>query len=249
MKIPVVARLAVGACWASFLVAQPVQAQCKPGDILIGEDAEYWYCSAPERTERVEYHLNRVRDQLLGEQWRFRKAVIDAAGALARQGIQYQYGGKLRITSGGGVTHICVAEECARHPDVGVDCSGLAEYAAQYSACFVSGFYRAAGVALRGLVNNATGQATHFRKHAAFMPRSGAPSPGDFIFFENTARDTKGITHVGIYLGTTRDGDMLIIHASSRARRVIFSRLSPADDLANKVAGYGDTSLLYTRTR
>lgn len=230
---------------AVLLVWGEAGAQCDPGDILIGEDEKYWYCAKPEQLHVAAEVLDKISGRLIGPEWRYRKAVIDTAGALAREGRLYRYGGKIRVTSSGQETWICVASECAGTP-ASIDCSGFAEYSAR-AACFVTGFYRAAGVALRGVVGNAQQQSDFFRSRSAFIRPSGAPAPGDFIFFENTARGRKGITHVGIFLGRTADNVIFMIHASSHAGRVIFQRLKPGDDLSDKLAGFGDVSIALPR--
>lgn len=228
--------------FAAFIVTSIfATAQCRPGMVLVGEDEHYWYCSAPVPAHDVREVLNKNNPELLGNQWRFRKAILDAVASLVHEGQVYQYGGKLRVSSQGTTTYICVSEECRGSDVNGIDCSGAAAYG-ELSACFVGGFYRATGM-LRGLETSAAEQAEFFKRHKAFRRRSETPIAGDLIFFKNTARHRKGITHVAIYVGTTRDGRTVILHASSRAGVVLFDNL--ASDLASKIAGYGDSSRLF----
>jgi hypothetical protein len=223
-----------------------MSSQCRPGMFLVGEDEHYWYCSGPATTDTVRDVLQKENPELLGDQWRFRKAVMEAVASLARDGRIYEYGGKLLVTAQGTRTYICVSEECRGSTVDGVDCSGAAAYG-ELSACFVSGFCKAAGAA-RGLETSAAEQAEFFKRHKAWRSQSQTPIAGDLIFFRDTARNRKGITHVGIYVGTTRDGRTVILHASSRAGVVLFDDL--AADLASKIAGYGDSSLLFaTKTK
>jgi len=187
-----------------FLLETTLTAQCRPGWLLIGEDDQYWYCSSPARRSDVSEVLEKQNPELLGDQWRFRKAVIEAVGSLAEAGLPYKWGGKLRVSAAGGVTYICVAESCGGESGLGIDCSGTAAYG-ELSACFIKGFFYAMG-RMRGLESNAAGQAEYFKRQNAFRSRYATPLAGDLIFFRNTARNRNGITHVAIYLGTTRDG-------------------------------------------
>lgn len=239
---------------ASLTFASSVtHAQCKPGDILIGEDANYYYCASPASKDEIKSiakKLDKIRREgpkhLLGEEWRFRKATFDTLGCLARKQSPYVFGAKIVFPA-----------ECANslNWDLPVDCSGAIAYASRFAAFFVSGFYRDEFNTLRGLHTDAAGQALLFKTKKAFIPRWGNPSAGDVIFFEQTydkdgngvvdKRD--GITHVGIYLGTSRDGKKLIIHASSRARKVVFSKISKGFE--KKLAGYGNISRLYMNVK
>ncbi|HYX52977.1 MAG TPA: NlpC/P60 family protein [Candidatus Limnocylindrales bacterium] len=217
-------------------------AQCRPGLVLVGEDAHYWYCSAPLAASDVHEVLDKNNPEMLGSQWRFRKGILDAVAGLARDGRVYQWGGKILVQANGTSTWICVADECRNSTANGIDCSGAAAYG-ELSSCFIGGFYAAAGT-IRGLETSAAGQADIFKRYKAFRGRSDTPLPGDLIFFKNTARKRSGITHVAIYVGTTRDGRTVILHASSRAGVVLFGDLSR--DLASNIAGYGDSSRLFT---
>jgi hypothetical protein len=233
----------LGAAWF-FSLTLTVRAQCPSGEILIGEDEHYWYCSSPRPPEEAASAIEQINQHLLGPEWRYRKAVMDAVGSLARPpGVHYLWGGKLRIESGGRVQWICVSDECAGAPDNGIDCSGLTEYGA-HSACFVRGISSFAGLSVHGVMGNAAQQASYFASKRAFIGPAGNPNPGDFIFFQNTVPGRTGITHVGIFLGRFTDGTILIVHASSRAKRVIFDKLSPGGNLRAKIAGYGDVSIL-----
>jgi NlpC/P60 family len=229
--------------WVAVIMFPLVSAtaQCRPGMVLVGEDEHYWYCSAPVPADDVREVLSKNNPELLGAQWRFRKAILDSVASLVREGRIYQWGGKLLVSSQGTATYICVSEECRGSDVAGIDCSGAAAYG-ELSACFVGGFYRAAGT-LRGLEASAAQQAEFFKHHKAFRSRSETPIAGDLIFFKDTARKRKGITHVAIYVGTTRNGRTVILHASSRAGVVLFDNL--ASDLASKIVGYGDSSLLF----
>lgn len=233
------------AVWLAVLVVPWIlaTAQCRPGLVLVGEDEHYWYCSAPVPAGDVREVLSKDNPELLGTQWRFRKAILDAVASLVHEGRVYQYGGKLVLSSLGTTTYICVSDECRGAAVTGIDCSGAAAYG-ELSACFIGGFYRAAGN-LRGLEGSAAEQAEFFKRHKAFRSRSETPIAGDLVFFKNTARKRKGITHVAIYVGTTRTGRTVILHASSRAGVVLFDNLS--GELASKIAGYGDSSLLFVQ--
>lgn len=243
------AVLGLVAC-AILLLASPgfvekVAAQCHRGDILIGEDERYWYCSTPDPPGAAALAIEQINQHLIGKEWRYRRAVLDAVGSLVRPNVTpYVYGGKLRIQSGGRVTWVCVSEKCTGAQDVGVDCSGLVEFGAAHAACFVRGVYSTAGLAVRGVIGKASEQAAYFRDRNAFIPPAGNPNPGDFIFFKQTIPGETGITHVGIYVGRPNDGSILIVHASSKAQRVIFARLKPESNLTKKIAGYGDVSVL-----
>jgi hypothetical protein len=142
-----------------FALCTLASAQCKPGDILIGEDDRYWYCASRANEDEIKGVVKDLDNLLLegpnsmlGEEWRFRRRVIDSAASLARQGYPTVNGGKLRITSEGKVINVCVSKECSGQSLTGIDCSSLLEYATRFSACFVDGFYRASGRALAGLV-------------------------------------------------------------------------------------------------
>ena len=140
---------------------------------------------------------------------------------------------------------ICVSRSCAGQNQGGIDCSGLAEYGA-VNACFVRGVSSIAGLAVRNMVASAAGQAQYFESRDALLDADGSPNPGDFVFFKHTTLGSNEdqITHVGIYLGRYTDGTLLIVHASSRAGRVIFDKLRPGGKLTNKIAGFGDISIL-----
>jgi hypothetical protein len=143
---------------------------------------------------------------------------------------------------------VCVdkAEECPRD---GVDCSGTTEYA----ICFVNALYEVAGVAARGIVGNAADQAHFFQTRGALISRSGSPSPGDLVFFDDGK--TSKITHVGIVLGKTADDELLIIHSTGPRTRpagrpvggVEFCRLSKVEKLRSRIAGFGDLSVFVSR--
>ena len=236
-----------------FMFESLASAQCKPGDILVGEDEKYYYCSSPaskDEIDEVAKDMDKFKREgpkhLLGEEWQFRKATIDTLGCLARKRAPYVFGAKIIFPA-----------ECASGLDwdLPVDCSGAIAYASRFAAFFVSGFYRDVFNTLKGLQTDAAGQATYFKTKGAFIPQWGYPSPGDVVFFEQTydkdangvINERDGITHVGIYLGKNRDGKKLMIHASSHARKVVFSKIS--EDLEKKLVGYGNISQLYINVK
>lgn len=231
----------------TLAMAGSVHGQCRSDEVLIGEDSHYWYCSSTAQSSDVMGIAESLeeRPELLGEQWQFRKALIDAVGSLAQKGTPYVYGGKIRLTAGGQQTYVCVTSECRGDLGVGVDCSGASEYG-ELSACFVSGFYKASAYSLSGLwgLRSANEQAEYFKQYKSFEGKSDKPSPGDLVFFEKTAPH-KGITHVAIFLGRTNDGHTMILHASSRQGRVVFAYLDSF--LSKRVAGYGNISKLYVK--
>lgn len=237
----------LGFALAVTLVATSADAQCREGDYLVGEDDQYWYCAPPASDDAIETVLKDLDDlkkteqsELLGEEWRLRKTVIDTAGCMARNAWQYVYGGR-----------ITVPEICMGSRDLGVDCSGMVAYASRYAACAINGFYRVAFNKLRSLEDSAAGQANLFRVQNAFLPPDATPTAGDLIFFGATydrngdgkVDQGDGVTHVAIYLGTQKDGTILMIHASAAARKVVITPMPT--NLIPKVVGYGNLSRLY----
>jgi hypothetical protein len=222
-------------------------AQCDNDELLVGEDERNWYCSTPDPPDDAAATINAINQHLLGSEWRYRKAVMDTVGSLTRPpGSSYLWGGKIRLESGGQFQWVCVSKTCSGQVSGGIDCSGLVEYGAAHSACFVRGVYSLAGLAVRNIVQNAANQAAYFQSQGAFRYSTDAANPGDFIFFKHTTSESAEdeITHVGIFLGRLQDGTILIIHASSKHGRVLFDRLEPDAKLAQKIAGYGDISIL-----
>ncbi|MCI0620565.1 MAG: C40 family peptidase [Acidobacteria bacterium] len=233
-------------CWPLVLflafLSLPFSAagQCRPGDVLIGEDDRYYYCSSPASKAQVQEAVQKAKDELLGEEWRFRKAVLDFAGCLA--GTPALFGGKIRFP-----------QECTGRSELAVDCSGYTAHAARFAACFVDGFHRAAYYTFAGLDTDAAGQARYFQEHGSLLSSTATPTPGDFIFFEGTYDKNRdgvvnrkdGITHVAIFVGTDRDGRTVILHASSGAKppRVLFGDLAP--EMKQRIVGYGNASKLY----
>ncbi len=240
--------------WAILLLISLVRvasAECLDDEVLVGEDDRNWYCDAPEPPETIAGVLNGIDPHFLGSEWRFRKAVIDTVGSLTRPpGKNYLFGGKLRFESGGRVVWMCVAKNCAGQVAGGIDCSGFVEYGATHAACFVRGMYSLAGLAVSHMIGSAADQAAYFRSHGAFSSSGTNAHPGDFIFFRHTTKTSKAndITHVGIFLRRDRDGKTLIIHASSAHGRALFDWLEPDSFLGQRIAGYGDISIL-TPTR
>lgn len=221
-----------------YATARPAVAQCRPGDVLIGEDAAYWYCSSPvtpsDVADALQYSVGKMNPGLLGAAFRLRKEIIDVAGCLARNGTVYAFGAKLPTSSG-----------CTQNARV--DCSGLYDHAAEAAAAFVATYYCSAAQssALRMLGTSAQGQRDQFARFGAYesVASGYVPLPGDAMFFAGTDGDRAGITHVAIYLGTGRDGRTLMINASSKAGKVIITTLS--GELSAKLVGYGDIARLY----
>lgn len=91
-----------------------------------------------------------------------------------------------------------------KHPDFGLDCSGLVSY-----------------VFKKSINRNITGAARHIVKHGKDVPlaqaQRGNLQPGDLIFFNTTG---KHYSHVGIYVGEKK-----FLHASSGRKKVILSSL------------------------
>jgi hypothetical protein len=244
--VPLTLALLGGLAVAIFAPG-PAQAQCRPGDVLVGEDDDYWYCAPQASSNDIDAIVKKLiqfvdegSPQFLGEEWRLRKTVIDTAGCMARNAVAYSFGAR-----------ITVPEQCLGRRELGIDCSGLVAYAARYSACAINGFWRASFNTLRALEDSAAGQAELFRKRSAFLPPTAMPTPGDTIFFagtydrneDGTVDDKDGVTHVAIFLGRGADGTDLMIHASSSATRVVITPMPT--NLAKKVVGYGNVSRLY----
>lgn len=247
------ALLAAGAVFAFTQIGTDAQSAepCGTSWILIGEDDDYYYCVKElesHQIQAVQKYYTRLKREgvpgLLGDEWRFRKKVIDHIGCMARHRWAYVYGGR-----------ITWPEECVGLRGGGVDCSGAVAQGFRFSACFFAGYARVAFKKHIAMETSAAGQAKLFRKNAAFIPASGNPLPGDAIFFHGTwdrnkdgRKDSRdGITHVGIFLGRGEDGRVLIVHASSAAGRVIVTRATGF--LRQRIAGYGDLSKLYMRLR
>jgi hypothetical protein len=219
-----------------FAAAPLVNPQCNSGDVLVGEDANYYYCEVVAKADQIadvlseikNYLLHPPNEELLGNAWRMRKAVIDTAGCVAKAGTEYGFGAKFEIS-----------DECLNPEGKQIDCSGLTGYSDSVAACVVSAVYRAATSTLQGLAGkNAAGQWQYFRDHNALTKN---PNPGDSIFFKDTYK--KGISHVGIYLGTDKSGKIFLIHASSTTGGVVITSLSSS--LRRKMAGYGNVSKLF----
>lgn len=174
--------LAPTLAFAAFLAATPADAQCLEGDYLVGEDDQHWYCAPPTSDDAIETVLKDLDNlkktgegELLGEEWRLRKIVIDTAGCMAKNAWQYVYGSR-----------ITVPEVCMGSRDLGIDCSGVVAYAARYADCAINGFYRVAFNTLRSLEDSAAGQADLFRAQNAFLQPGATATAGDLIFFGAT---------------------------------------------------------------
>jgi hypothetical protein len=222
-------------------------AQCRPGEILVGEDDHFWYCERPESETTVINVIAKSREEFQGPEYRYRKAVIEAVADLMRRGITARNGGKIRLEHGGKIRFECVAKEC-KGLAKSVDCSSAAAYG-QLSACLVARVSDAAFEELKVyLDDDAAAQAAYFERNSALIARTDRPTPGDLVFFRDTAKDRAGITHVAIFIGTDSNGRMMILHASSPRKKVLFSWVNPRDPndfLGQRIVGYGDTSRLY----
>jgi len=233
-----------------ILSAEKICAQCNPDEVLVGEDDTYWYCGKQANQDQVrgvlkdiEHRLNAGPQGMLGEEWRFRKKVIEAVGQLLRDHYPTYYGGKIVIRkSDGSVFNICVGD-CIGFTGMGIDCSGLLEYST-HSACIARGFYEASDCLLP--IGKAADQASIFKQYGAFIPRWGFPDSGDAVFFKDTTGGDSGeITHVAIFMGKTPEGKKMIINTSynSAHKRVIF--MSVPSNYEDKIVGYGNVSKLF----
>lgn len=233
-----------------ILSAEKVCAQCNSDEVLVGEDDRYWYCGKKANQDQVrgvlkdiELRLNEGPQGMLGEEWRFRKKLIEAAGQLLRDHYPTYYGGKLVIRRGdGSAFNICVGD-CSGFTGKGVDCSGFLEYST-HSACISRGFYEASGCILPS--GTAADQASIFKQYGAFIPRWGFPDSGDAVFFKDTTGGDSGqITHVAIFIGKTTEGKKMIMNTSydPAHKRVIF--MPVPSNYEEKIAGYGNVSKLF----
>lgn len=233
-----------------ILWTSSANAQCKPGDILVGEDESNWYCQASNTLEELKVLATDLynylvtegpSEEMLGDEWRYRKAQIEATRDLANRG--YKLGAKVSFDVGGKTHEICVADDCN-----GIDCSGYVEYAAS-SACFVRAYSNATcGKVIRGMQNNANNQMQLFKKNDVFLPKHGNPKPGDLMFLEKTYKlkdgtYPKGASHVAIYLGKKGNGKIKIMHAGSS--KVGFTDLP--SNWNEKILGYGNISKLIVK--
>jgi cell wall-associated NlpC family hydrolase len=236
----------------SFILwTSSANAQCKPGDILVGEDDNNWYCQTSSTIEELKELATDLynylvtggpSEEMLGDEWRYRKAEIEATRDLANRG--YKLGAKVHFNVEGKTYEICVADECKGQLNT-IDCSGYVEYAAS-SACFVRAYSTATcGKVIRGIQNNANNQMQLFKNNKVFLPKNGNPKPGDLIFLEKTYKlkdgtYPKGASHVAIYLGKKVDGKIKIMHAGKS--KVGFTDLP--SNWYDKILGYGNISKL-----
>ena len=232
------ARIVVASAAVFFLGTAAAQCTRNPGDFLISEDDDRYYCGSPALDSEVMETLRDIANylasppsgEMLGSRWRFRKSIVDTAGCVARNHASYAMGAKYSVHAA------CTSGQP-------VDCSGLAAYAYRVSACFVRGFYSAKDDTLRRLEDNADGQARLFRAHGAWMDGTATPSPGDAIFFCCTYQPSppRDITHVAIYLGRRPDGTMLVAQAVGAGVKI--HPLSA--DLSRKIRGFGNAAALH----
>jgi hypothetical protein len=135
---------------AWMLVSAPMaEAQCArhPGDFLVGEDEDNYYCESPASSTDIgealrdieKYLTSPPQIELLGARGRFRKSAVDTAGCVARNHAAYGFGAKYSVLA-----------QCSNGNPI--DCSGLAGYAYRVSACFVRGFYSAANDVMRPII-------------------------------------------------------------------------------------------------
>ena len=236
-----------------ILRAEKVCGQCNPDEVLVGEDDRYWYCAKQANQDQVrgvlkdiERRLNEGPQGMLGEEWLFRKKVIEAAGQLLRDHYPTYYGGKIVIRkSDGTLFNICVGDDCSGFTGRGVDCSGFLEYST-CSACIARGFYEASGCILPK--GTAADQASIFKQYGAYIPRWGFPDSGDAVFFKDTTGGNTGeITHVAIFIGKTSDGKKMIMNTSYKLahKRVIF--MAVPNNYEEKIDGYGNVSKLFMK--
>ena len=232
-----------------LILAGVVFAGCPRGEQLLWEDEQYWHCGTISSAGDVKQVLERA--ELLGEDWQYRKRLIEAVRSL--KDYRYQWSAKFDVSIDSKRTHFCSA--CERDTDEQtVDCSGAAAYG-QLSACVVSGFCKTAYPELRqgllGPKSNAAFIASFFYENGAF--NSGPPTPGDLIFFSDNGRPKTrhGITHVAIYLGDLSTGEKVVFHAVGSSVRTAglsnkagFQNLKPTDDLLTRIVGYGNVSKL-----
>lgn len=235
-------KIAMG-CMAVALLGNAARAACdrNPGDYLLWEDAQRYYCATVVSQSDVNELLNGLRAllsappsvELIGPRWNFRKAAIDAAGCLARNHTAYQYGAKWGLL-----------DQCTSGKPI--DCSGLTEHSFR-SACLLDGFYSVQGDVLSVLRGkDAAGQAKLFSDHGGWIPKDGNPMPGDAVFFccTNDAKRNayRGITHAGIFLGRRADGTMIVIQAVSAGVKI-----GPLKTyLTERLVGFGNAGKLYT---
>lgn len=220
------------------------QPGCKPGDYQIGEDEKNIYCESVPSRSALEQIGDYLRDYqgdsaMIGVEWRFRKALIDELGCLARDQAAYRWGGRPPVGA-----------ECVRGAQrLEMDCSGALAHAAEsgaYAACAVSTVYfSAAKEALKLRNMTARQQMQYFARHGALQPPATRPRPGDAVFFERTTRNQDPyVTHVAIYLGRNPAGRDLILHASYSSQKVVFGAITPW--LQSRIVGYGNVSKLFT---
>lgn len=245
-----------------FLIAEKIHSAdpCLPHEVLIGEDDEYYYCIEPtskrvmkEITKYIDEKLSSGPKEYLGKEWRYRKSVMDTAGCLARENVPSVFGGKITFPAE------CVSEfglGSGGLGGLGMDCSGFLAYTMRMGACFVGGFYKACFGALGKLpYGSANHQYNFFKNNKALRSWWENPAPGDAIFFKATydknndksIDDKDGVTHVAIFLGKDKAGNIHIIHTTIKdnLHKVAITKMS--NNLKKKVVGYGNISKLYLK--
>jgi hypothetical protein len=246
-------KIAIGGCLVFCLwgLAGIAGAQCKPGDILVGEDAHYYYCTegaSGNDIKGVARDLERIKNEgipeLLGEEWRVRRGVIDAMAYLTRTAT-YEFGAKMKVVCEGRESVIQMEDKCDSGAARCIDCSGSLAFSMNRSACFVGALYEASNVDIKALYGmNANDQWNFFREHRALIPKWGFPLPGDAVFFEKT-QNKPGATHVATYLGKNPEGRILIISTSESKNSVRFMKILVDGDFGKKIIGYGNISKLH----
>jgi hypothetical protein len=237
--------------FAILIFSLNTYAQCKPGDMLVGEDDNNWYCRPSMTLEELQEMARDLynyivtegpSEELLGDEWRYRKAMIEATKDLAKR--KYALGAKVRLDIKGRTHEICVAKECEKQSNV-IDCSGYTDYAGT-SACFVKAYSTATcGRLIKGLQNNANSQLQFFKENNVFLTSNGNPKPGDLMFLEKTYMLENGTypigaSHVAIYLGKRSNGQIRIMHAGKST----VGSINLPSAWYDKILGYGNISKL-----
>lgn len=221
------------------------RAHCPRGETLIFEDDYYWHCAVEPSSSEVSRTLESA--EFVGDNYRYRKALVDALRQLKGQG--YKLGAKWDFTIDGRTIHFCAADGCdGPESSNTIDCSGAVAYA-ELSACISTAICRSVYPELRlgvlGETSNAAGIASFFYRSGAYNTQR--PQPGDLIFFDDGGRaigGRRGITHVAVYLGRV-DDKLIVFHAVGHPKnKAVFEKLDPAGDLASRVVGFGNVTKL-----